>query len=125
MGRAGPGPVDKSEGFRGPGRPRPVDKSEGLGGARLAQGQPIEVRGFGVTGPGLAGPPSLANPHLTVVWGLKRRNNVFQISFINLNKHESRSSIIWYKRLSDAKLKVGQLGAIWERLKLNLWPTCG
>ena len=26
MGRAGPGPVDKSEGFRGPGRPGPVDK---------------------------------------------------------------------------------------------------
>ena len=30
--------------------------------AGLAQGQPIEVRGFRVTGPGLAGPPSLANP---------------------------------------------------------------
>ena len=32
--------------------------------AGLAQGQPIEVRGFGVTGPGLAGPPYLANPHM-------------------------------------------------------------
>ena len=28
----------------------PVDKSEGLGWAGLAQAQPIEVRGFGVTG---------------------------------------------------------------------------
>ena len=64
MGRAGPGPVDKSEGFGGPGRPGPVDKSEGLGRAGPAQAQPIEVRGFGVTGPGPAGPPSLANPHV-------------------------------------------------------------
>ena len=67
MGQAGPGPVDKSEGFGGPGRPRPVDKSEGLGRAGPAQAQPIEVRGFGVTGPGPAGPPSLANPHLLTV----------------------------------------------------------
>ena len=64
MGWAGPGPVDKSEGFGRPGRPRPIDKSEGLGRAGPAQAQPIEVRGFGVTGPGPAGPPYLANPHI-------------------------------------------------------------
>ena len=29
-----------------------------------AQAQPIEVRGFGVTGPGPAGPSSLANPQV-------------------------------------------------------------
>ena len=66
MGRAGPGPVDKSEGFGGPFRPGPIDKSEGLGRAGPAQAGPspanIEVRGFGVTGPGPAGPPSLAKP---------------------------------------------------------------
>ena len=67
MGWAGPGPVDKSEGFGRPGWPRPVDKSEGLGRAGPAQAQPIEVRGFGVTGPGLAGPPYLANPQM-LVW---------------------------------------------------------
>ena len=31
MGRAGPGPVDKSEGLGGRAGPGPVDKSEGLG----------------------------------------------------------------------------------------------
>ena len=72
MGWAGPGPVDKSEGFGGPGRPRTADKGEGLGRAWPAQAQPIEVRGFGVMGPGPAGPPDLANPHLA-----------------NVDKHES------------------------------------
>ena len=32
--------------------------------AEPTQAQPIEVRSFGVPGPGLAGPPSLANPHI-------------------------------------------------------------
>ena len=71
-----PGPVDKSEGFRWAGLAQgPSIKVRGWG-AGLAQGlsikvrgwgragQPIEVRGFGVTGPGPAGPPSLANPHI-------------------------------------------------------------
>ena len=66
MGQAGSGPVDKSKEFGRLGRPGPVDKNEGLGKAGPAQAQPIEVRGFGVTGPGPAGPPSLANPHMSV-----------------------------------------------------------
>ena len=37
--------------------------------AGLAQGQPIEVRVFGVTGSGLAGPPSLANPQMRLRTG--------------------------------------------------------
>ena len=56
MGRAGPGPVDKSE---------------GLGRAGPAQAQPIEVKGFGVTGPGPAGPPYLANPQMYLAKRLK------------------------------------------------------
>ena len=65
MGRASPGPVDESEGFGGR-ADFPVDKSERLGRAGPAQAQPIEVRGFGVTGPGLAGPPYLANPQVLI-----------------------------------------------------------
>ena len=42
-----------------------------------AQAQPIEVRGFGVTGPGPAGRPSLANPHIFVV-NLLHAGNAFK-----------------------------------------------
>ena len=67
-GFGGPGPVDKSEGFRWAGPAQgplikvrelggwagrgPVNKSEGLGSAGLAQALSIKVRGFGVMGPG-------------------------------------------------------------------------
>ena len=57
-----PGPSIKVMGSGAWAGPGPVDKSERFG--RRGWGQPIEVRGFGVTGPGPAGPPSLANPHL-------------------------------------------------------------
>ena len=40
-----------------------------------AWAQPIEVRGFGVTGPVLAGPPSLANPHILFSQGGPRRGS--------------------------------------------------
>ena len=65
-----PGSVDRLKTFNGPGGPTGRRENSGwlgrpgVGGVRPAQAQPIEVRGFGVTGPGLAGPPSLANPHL-------------------------------------------------------------
>ena len=49
---AGPGPVDKSEGLGGRAGLGPVDKSEGFGGRA------------GRAGP--AGPPSLANPQVTI-----------------------------------------------------------
>ena len=54
----------KVRGLGGRAAPGPVNKSEGLGRAGPAQAQPIEVRGFGVTGPGPASPPSLATPHM-------------------------------------------------------------
>ena len=60
-GRAGPGLVDKSEGWGARLAEGLSIKARGWGRA----GQPIEVRGFGVTGPGPAGPPSLANPHVS------------------------------------------------------------
>ena len=73
-----PRPIDKSEGLGGPGWPGPVDKSEGLGRAR--QAQPIEVRAFGVTGPGPAVPPSLANPHLVNIPELSINPSIFGLT---------------------------------------------
>ena len=49
-----------------------VDQSERFGEARLAQGRPIEVRDFGVMGPGAARPPSLANPHIALMMPLEQ-----------------------------------------------------
>jgi len=69
-GSVDPGSVDRLKTFNGPGGPTGRRENSGwlgrpgVGGVRPAQAQPIEVRGSGVTGPGPAVLPSLANPHV-------------------------------------------------------------
>ena len=75
-GLAGPEPVDKSDWGAGP---SPMDKSLELGAGLQKQSarsealpnrrgwpQPLELRGFGVAGPGPARPPSLSNPKVYI-----------------------------------------------------------
>ena len=76
MGQAGPGPVDKSEGFGGPGRPRPVDKSEGFGEGRAGPGPANRSEGFWGNGPRAGRPTLFGKPSFDFkvgVWDLVAR----------------------------------------------------